>query len=105
MQLQGCIFINKNYTNSLSNNPLIIYLQVYISGGMNAPPFVPIIDGRIDIIDLETKTISIMKAPNGSILNITEVKYSQCALGLEDLNLIVLLGGSERKRVKFNETV
>ena len=72
---------------------------------MNAPPYVPIVDGRIDIIDLESKTISIMKAPNGSILNETQIKFYQCALGLEDLNLIVLLGGSERKRVKFNETV
>ena len=78
---------------------------MYIPGGMNVPPYVPFIDGRIDIIDLETKTISIMKSPNGSILNITEVKFSQCALGLADLNLIVLLGGSDRKRLIGTEPV
>ena len=32
-----------------------------------------------------------MKAPNGSILNVTQIKFYQCALGLEDLNLIANL--------------
>ena len=65
------------------------------------PPL--IVDGRIDIIDLETKTISIMKAPNGSILNVTQIKFYQCALGLEDLNLIALTGGRDRKKKNGTE--
>ena len=72
---------------------------------MNAPPYVPIVDGRIDIIDLENKTISIMKTSNGSILNITQMLFYQCTVGLEDLNLIVITGGRDRKRLIGTEPV
>ena len=72
---------------------------------MNAPPYVPIVDGRIDIIDLESKTISIMKASNGSIANITQILFYQCAVGLEDMNLIALTGGRDRKRLIGTEPV
>ena len=72
-------------------------IQVYVFGGMNSPPYLPTIDGRIDIIDLESKTISIMKASNGSIANITQILFYQCAVGLEDMNLIALTGGRDRK--------
>jgi hypothetical protein len=44
-----------------------------------------------------------MKASNGSLVNITQPMFYLCALGLEDLNLIAMTGGRDRKRLNGSE--